>query len=756
MRGPSTGKPAGISTTDVLALARDRPETHHIWRGSSLLVVDPRGAVGNVSLTGYFFRQARFLSRLQLEIGGVMPFRCSLAETSPNELEFVYIHPPVEFGGGGGSGSGGLARREGLLVRDVDVRLRYRVRPASLEATLWITSRWQEIPLDVTWKLGADFASIDEAHFGFRQQEAEIETIVGKGGISYRYLHPDLPFETRIAASGAEWVAAADALSVRLELVRQSTARLVLNVRAVDAENPIGEAGEHAREARLQRWFGTAVTVESPGNPPLIEITRRAVRDLGSLTLLEGAEDEWLRPGAGVPLYLTFWARDGLTTGWQMGLYDRGDMLADVLTFLTRTRGERVDPALDEEPGRIINQARTDPFARLGTTPFSRYYADFASPFMFVIGLGYLYVLTGDVEQVRPTWEAALGVIDWARRYADRDGDGYLEYLTTAEEGPTHQGWKDSENAVVDEFGRQVAPPIAPAEIQGYYHAALQYVAALSAVLGERDAAREFWREARALKERFNRDFWMENEGCLAFGLDSEKRQIRAITSNAAHCLATGIVADDHIVPLVRRMFEPDMFSGWGIRTLSTRNPAYNPLDYHLGSVWPVENATILFGLRRYGLNAETVRLAEGLLDLMRIWPGGRVPECVGGYARSEAGHPGVYPRANTPQTWNQSVPPLILQSLLGMVPVAPLRLLLVDPLLPDWLPEVMLRGIRIGEATVSLRFWRDPAGRSRYEVLEKHGRVRVVRQPWLESRSAGGVDRVGPVVARMWRRGAR
>src|SRR5690606_4926451 len=294
-----------------------------------------------------------------------------------------------------------------------------------------------------------------------------------------------------------------------------------------------------------------------PAETPLVQITNRAVTDLGSLALLEGAEDEWLAPAAGVPLYLTFWARDAVTTAWQAGIFDGGEMLTDVLTFLVRRQGERVDPGHDEQPGRILNQARTDPPSRLGKTPFRSYYADFASPFMFIIGLGYLYVLTGDKERIRDHWAAAQGVLTWAREYGDRDGDGYLEYLTEAELGPTHQGWKDSENAVVDEQGRQVDPPLAPCEVQGYYHASLQYMAALSVVLGERRQGRELWRQASVLKKRFNQDFWMEKEGCIAFGLDARKRPIRALTSNAAHCLPTGIVADEHIPRLVDRLFAP-------------------------------------------------------------------------------------------------------------------------------------------------------------------------------------------------------
>jgi glycogen debranching enzyme len=469
--------------------------------------------------------------------------------------------------------------------------------------------------------------------------------------------------------------------------------------------------------------------------------------DLGSFALLEGPREEWLTPGAGVPLYMALWGRDALTASWQGGMLDRGAMLEDVLAGLDRRQGTRVDPSRDEEPGRIINQVKWDPITRISHAGFDRYYADVASPFMFLIGLGYHYALTGNLEHVRRRWAAALRVLEWADRYGDRDGDGYIEYLTRSPHGPRHQGWKDSENAVVDEHGEQVAPPIAPCEIQGYWHVSLQFMAVMAAALGDSGRALELWRQAAALKERFNRDFWLEDEGFVAFGLDADKRPIRVLTSNAGQCLPTGIVDADHVARLVRRLFEPDLFSGWGIRTLSTRNPAYQPLDYHLGSVWPVENGTIVFGLRRYGFTDRTHELVRGLYDLARLWPDGRTPECVGGYAREEAAHPGCYPRSNRPQLWNQSIWPILVQSLLGIVPYAPGRLLMVDPALPDWLPDLTLKRLRVGDATVTLRFRREGDGSSSYEVVEREGKLRVVRQPWLESFAAHPWDRISDLV---------
>jgi glycogen debranching enzyme len=224
--------------------------------------------------------------------------------------------------------------------------------------------------------------------------------------------------------------------------------------------------------------------------------------------------------------------------------------------------------------------------------------------------------------------------------------------------------------------------------------------------------------------------------------LDPDKRPARSITSNVGHCLASGIIADERVRPVVGRLFAPDMFSGWGIRTLSSEHPSYNPISYHLGSVWAVENGTIAFGLRRYGLDARTLDLFEAMVDLAMLYEGYRVPECVGGYSRAEFPHPGAYPRANAPQAWNQSTLPLLLQTILGLQPVAPLHLLAVDPMLPPWLPEVTIERLRLGGTVATLRFRRNRSGHTDVDIVRKRGPLHLVRQPPPESLEAGLRDR--------------
>jgi glycogen debranching enzyme len=272
-------------------------------------------------------------------------------------------------------------------------------------------------------------------------------------------------------------------------------------------------------------------------------------------------------------------------------------------------------------------------------------------------------------------------------------------------------------------------------------------MALLSWIMDARDDAAEYQRSASALKERFNRDWWVEDENFVALALDPDKVPVRAVTSNVGHCLACGIIDRERLPALVGRMFAPDLFSGWGIRTLSTAHQFYNPLSYHRGTVWAVEQATIIFGLRRFGFDARALDLTEALFDLALTYPEFRIPECIGGYARGERSVPGAYPRANTPQLWNATAFPLAVQTMLGLVPVASTNTLVLDPVLPAWLPELVMRDLRVGDAKVTLRFWREEDGSSRWDVLHRQGTLHIVRQPPLESLTATWTERAADLV---------
>ena len=730
-----------------------RPGILYAWKGSSLLIVNTRGECGGAeTLTGYYFREARFLKTLALEVNDQPPWLCESATAAPDVLACTFVYPELMRFGGGGSGQSGddfSTDRDGIRHRALAVRVTYAVSLRGLHVTLSALNH-SVLPVNcrIGWRVDADFTDIQEAHANNREQHGEVDVDASGHTATFRYRHPRLPYTSRVTADGpGQWEITSALLRTQLHLGAQERAVLHLHVDASDADSTLNADGMVEREERLEQWRRDLTHTVIPHNRVAEKIVAANVRDFASFPLLDGASDEWLTLQAGMPLYPALFGRDTLTAGWQAAYLDRAASLGDSLTRLGRLQSDRLDDWRDEEPGRIPYQVRQGPLARLDINPYAAYYADFASPLMFIIALGHVYSWTGDRTILQRHWDTARRILDWAQSYGDKDRDGYLEYQTRSSKGTKNQGWRDSGDAIVYDDGRPVPPPIATCEIQGYWYAAKQLMSIMSLVMGARDDAKAHWQSAIELKERFNRDWWMADEGFIALALDPEKRTVRAITSSAGHCVAAGIVSAEHLPRVVERLFEPDLFSGWGIRTLSTGHAAYNALSYHLGTVWAVEQATIAFGLRRFGFDGRAIDLARGLFDLATIYPEYRIPECVGGFDRQEHSTPGAYPRANTPQLWNASAFPLLVHTLLGLQPVAPLQLLVVDPALPQWLPEIVLKNLKLGDARATLRFWRDPDGACHAEVLEKTGTFRMVKQPPPESLSVGIADRFSALV---------
>jgi glycogen debranching enzyme len=736
-----------------------RPEILYGWHGQSQLIVNQRGDCGDdQTLSGFYFREARHLRTLRLTVDGKSPWLSQAAVESPTALRFDYVHPEMEAFGGGGSGQSDdqvQTDNDGIPYRALDLRLRYEIGTAGLRVLLEVTNRCrQTVSFDVGWTVDADFADIQEALGARRQQEAAVARDADGCLLRFRYEHPELPYQTSLTTGGAGTRhVRPDGLATRLTLATQQAATLTLVVEALDYRDPLDAADVAEREHAWRKWRDGLTRVATPGNAIAEATLAQNLDDLASFSLLQGKRDEWLALQAGMPVYPALFGRDTITAGWQAAMADRGQVLDASLTRLGRLQSDRDDAWRDEQPGRIPYQVRQGPLARLDINPYSAYYADFASPLMFVIALAHVYSWTGEKECLVRHWDTARRILDWAREYGDRDGDGYLEYLTRSSDGTKNQGWKDSGDAIVHEDGTPVAAPLGTCELQGYWYAAQQLFAVMSWVMDARDDAKGYWQSAMDLKARFNRDWWVEADHCPALAMDAEKRVVRAVASNAAHCLAAGIVSDDHLPSLVGRLFAPDMFSGWGIRTLSSAHASYNPVSYHLGSVWAVENATAVFGLRRFGFDVRAVELTRALFDLAALYPDHRIPECVGGYARGERMSPGAYPRANTPQLWNASSFSLLVHSLLGLQPVAPLDLLVIDPVLPTWLPEVILHDLRLGGAAATIRFWRGGDGDSHAEVLHQRGTLHLLKQPPLESLASGARDRLGAFVDGLWHR---
>lgn len=471
------------------------------------------------------------------------------------------------------------------------------------------------------------------------------------------------------------------------------------------------------------------------------DVLRRAQIDLEDLRLsdLDRGPHAWTM-AAGVPIYVALFGRDVLTASWQ-GAMLTPDMMRGSLQVLAELQGTETNDWRDETPGRLLHEAHTGPLERLNVNPRARYYGSVTTSGFFPLVLAQYWHWTADDEFVRSLVPNALAALRWFDDYGDIDRDGFVEYLTRSSHGVKHQGWKDSEDAIVYPDGTVAEPPIATCEEQAFVYVAKFHFAEMLWRLGERREARRLFREARRLKQRFNEIFWLPELQYFAMGLDANKRPIATVASNAGHCLASGIVLREYAQATADRLMAPDLFSGWGIRTLSSEHPAYNPYSYHRGSVWPAEQGSIALGFMRYGMHAPLERLAAAVFDAASIFEHSRLPELFGGQPRDEAHpFPSLYPQANSPQAWSASTVVLLLQALLGLYPYAPSRLLFLDPHLPAWLPDFVVRDLRVGDASITLRFERTRKGTTTYRVLKKTGELHVIRQasPWSLTESIG------------------
>lgn len=439
-------------------------------------------------------------------------------------------------------------------------------------------------------------------------------------------------------------------------------------------------------------------------NPAMQRVTDRALADLRALRLpISPGTRHREVAAAGVPWFVALFGRDSLIAGmdvaWSFPEYLRGALAA-----LAERQATADDPERDADPGKILHEFRVGELAASGGLPWSPYYGSHDATSLFIVAADQLHAWTGDeafLLEMRPHLDWALA---WLDRYGDRDGDGLQEYATRSSRGFPHQGWKDSPDAIVDVRGHVATPPIALCEHQALtFHAQLA-MARLSERWGDSERAGLLRQSASALRERFDEAFWWEEEGTYVLGLDREKRPLRTVASNGGQCLASGIVPPHRTSRVAGRLMADDMFSGWGIRTLSALHPAYDPISYHRGSVWPHDNAAIAAGLARTGHRADATRVAEAILAAAAAMPGGRLPELIGGHQRTDAA-PVRPPEANAPQAWAASAVLRLLTMLCGVQPDAPTGKLYADPALPAWLPDLEIRSLRAGTGAVDLRF---------------------------------------------------
>ncbi len=560
-----------------------------------------------------------------------------------------------------------------------------------------------------------------------------------KTGLRPKYRKGKISFEVRIPAHHS-W---------------RCSLRWIPQIEGDKLESGTGARALRVREEKQRAFLCGTTQFSSSGTsmfPALVLSTlERSKKDLASLRLFDlDSQDEegstWI-PAAGLPTYVGLFGRDCLASAWQAALLSTAIMRGS-LSELPKTQGNLIDDWRDEQPGRFVHELHTDPRAVLNYNPHGRYYGGVTASIYYPVVVSAVWHWTGNKQLVLQYIKPALDGLAWADRYL-LDDSGFYRYRTRSKQGERNQGWKDSDDAIVHADGSQVNDPLGTCEMQAFVYASKIHLAEVLWWLNDPKTAHRLFREAEDLKKRFNEFFWIEDAGYFGMAIDAKKRLVRSIASDPGHCLASGIVEDSLAARIADRLMQPDMFSGWGVRTLSARHPAFNPFSYHRGSVWPVENAVFTLAFARYGLHKKMQRLARAIFDTAEIFKYRRLPEVFAGHQRDdEHPFPGMYPKANWPQAWSASAPFTIMQALLGIFPYAPLNVLLLDPHLPDWLPQLSLENMKVANATVSIQFTRTEDGRTSYKVTDLKGKLHVIRQPSPWSLTAGFGQRVRDIIS--------
>ncbi|MFC4769342.1 glycogen debranching N-terminal domain-containing protein [Effusibacillus consociatus] len=450
-------------------------------------------------------------------------------------------------------------------------------------------------------------------------------------------------------------------------------------------------------EESYRQWDAACTTVETD-NETFNALVNRSKKDIRVL-LTDVGYGQF--PVAGLPIFAVPFGRDSLIAALQLFAINP-DIAKGTLKTMAAYQGTRADPWRDEQPGKIMHEIRCGELANSGKIPFTPYYGTIdATPLFLVLAAEY-YHWTGDeafIGKLLPNIERAL---EWVDTYGDRDQDGYVEYFQESSKGIANQGWKDSGDSLVHKDGSLAKAPIALAEVQGYVYDAKIRLAAVFDRLGQPDKARGLRESAEKLKADFARDFWMQDEEFVAIALDHEKNQVESVTSNPGHCLWSGLLTEEQAQKVADRLLAPDMFSGWGIRTMSTKSTGYNPMSYHDGSVWPHDNSLCVMGLKRYGFHDHANRVIEGLIETSKHFEYDRLPELFCGYPKEE-GYPIPYPVACSPQAWAAGTPLVFVKVILGLMPDVPAGIVRLSPSLPKGINRMVIKNLRVGNGSLDL-----------------------------------------------------
>lgn len=724
----------------------ERPQPTLTLKDDDLfLITDTLGNIAGCSeddlkaSMGLFCHDTRFLSRLELQIEGRSPVLLSSNVEKGFVLSVLCANPRI---------------KDRLLAETIGMKREIVINGGLFEEIEITNYTTNPVQFEVSLSFGADFLDLFEIRGFDRSQRGQLLRFLPKGELpqtdedflsvknqssgdraapelilAYQGLdkslmesrlefchHPPDQFKGYTAVWQIELGShETQKIGYRLQMLTNGRSSSIVSPPVTLAQAKAAELMEE------KEWLGRVTRISSD-NMTVNRIIKRAEQDIYLLRQTFG-KDKIL--SAGVPWFSTLFGRDSIIAASQTLILD-SSIARQTLSVLADYQGKIEDDWREEEPGKILHEIRLGEMARCQEIPHTPYYGTVdATPLWLMLYAEY-YAWTNDRETLDRLWPNALAAMEWIDRNSQETG--YLAYHRKSKRGLINQGWKDSGDCIVNRQGQMASGPITLCEVQAYVYAAKVRLSEMARLKKRLDLAEAWQEDARQLKTRFNRDFWIDDLDFCALALDGEGNPVDSITSNPGHCLNLGILLPEKADSVAERLQAPDMFNGWGIRTLSSESPAYNPMGYHTGSVWPHDNALISLGLRSLGRIDQALEVATGLLDMALLQAYQRPPELFCGFERMDEGdRPVQYPVACSPQAWATGSIFQLLQMMVNLVPDAPSNYLrIIDPALPESIPHLSLQNLRIGSTLLDLEFERS-GETTACRVSRKRGNLRVV-----------------------------
>jgi glycogen debranching enzyme len=710
-----------------------------IHQGYTVMVSDPDGQILAEEQKGLFFLDTRLISSWKIFANGVRWKMLNGGALAASAARVYCTNPPIlSFAGIIPENTLGL-----ILSRHID---------GGMHEDIDITNYGpQKVCFNLEIAIRCDFADLFEVKGRKVARRGEIRSdwSVVAQELTTTYQHEDFSRALKVAASDQHSAMsyANGRLSFSIEIHPSSSWHTCLLYAFADggswstAPKLCVANYMNSEAAYAQKLWQVSVLKVETNNDTFATAFSQAVDDMWALRLpIKGTDHMQFVPAAGLPWFVALFGRDSLIISLQNAIV-HPEFALGALLILGRWQATERDDYRDAEPGKIHHELRRGELAHFGLIPHTPYYGTADATPLYLITLHSVWMCTGDRTLLTKHLHTAERCLDWIDRYGDRDGDGFQEYQTRSPVGYENQSWKDSGDAVMNVDGSLVKGPKALCELQGYVYDSWLRMAEIYDALDKRGRAAKLRRKAQVLFQRFNETFWNEAEGFYAYALDGEKRPVLSIASNPGQCLWSGIVPPDRARRVTDRLMKPDMWSGWGIRTLSADHKSFNPFNYQTGAVWPHDNGFIAQGMKRYGFHDETCRIAEAITRAAGYFAMDQMPELYAGTQRDGSNFPVQYLGANVPQGWAAGSIFSLLQAMLGFQPDAPHSRLYVDPALPKWMPELAVHDLRVGSLTLDIRFSRKSEV-TEFEVMQgpKDVVVRRAMTEWAEALRKDGI----------------